>query len=67
VSKVSKLQNELSASELLAHHAVVVDMGTHKYLAVDANGIAGWQNGGDLLMRIDGALNLGSLDTGDFI
>jgi hypothetical protein len=37
------------------------------FLVVDLNGTAGYQAGADLVVRLDGAKNTGSIDIGDFI
>ena len=56
---------------MAARHAVTftADSGTlntHTFLIVDANGVAGYQSGADLVFDITGATNLGSLGTGTF-
>jgi hypothetical protein len=37
-----------------------------QFLVVDTNGVAGYQAGGDLVVRLNGATHLGSFGTGNF-
>ncbi len=58
--------NALDATHLGANHAVVVTLDSgHTFLVVDANGVAGYQAGGDLVIAVDGMT--GTLDTSDFV
>jgi Ca2+-binding RTX toxin-like protein len=72
---------ESLAADLGAHHAVIVTKAhgggadalagasSHHnvFLIVDVNGVTGFQSGEDLVIRLDGGVNLDSLDTGSFI
>lgn len=60
----SRIGAAFNASHLGAYHAGLVDVGSHTFLVVDANGVAGYQAGADLIVRVDGVT--GTLDTGDF-
>jgi hypothetical protein len=60
------------AAHLGANHAVIFtpDAGNKAgmtLLIVDLNGIAGYQSGADLVVRLVNAANLGSLGTEDFL
>jgi Ca2+-binding RTX toxin-like protein len=60
------------AAHLGANHAVLFtpDAGSqagHTFLVVDLNGAAGYQSGGDLVVRLVDAANPASLGTGSFI
>jgi len=59
------LGSVLDAAHLGAGDAAVAQIGAHTYLVVDANGVAGYQDGQDMLIRVDGMT--GTLDTGDFV
>jgi len=68
----SNLAAAADAAHLGAHHAVLFtpdsgNLSGKTFLIVDQNGVAGYQSGGDLVIDITGAINLGSLGTGDFI
>ena len=68
----SNLAAAADAGHLGAHHAVLFtpdsgNLSGKTFLIVDLNGVAGYQAGGDLVIDITGATNLGSLGTGDFI
>lgn len=61
-----------NAANLLAHHAALFkatsgNLSGVQFLLVDTNGIAGYQAGGDLVLRLDGALNLDRLGKGNFV
>lgn len=61
-----------AAGSLGDHHAVLftADSGSDAgktFLIVDANGVAGYQAGHDLLIELDSATNLGALSTSNFI
>ncbi|HEX2592697.1 MAG TPA: bluetail domain-containing putative surface protein [Rhizomicrobium sp.] len=66
-AKLSQLGTVLDAAHFGIAHAALATVGTHTYLAIDANGIAGYQAADDLLIRIDGATNMGSFSTANFI
>lgn len=56
---------------LLAHHAALFtpNAGTlagATFLVVDTNATAGYQSGADLVVRFDGATNMGAFGTGNF-
>jgi Ca2+-binding RTX toxin-like protein len=60
-----------ATSALAAHHAVVVTMantypGQPTYLAIDQNGVTGFQVGEDLLIRLDHPAAIDSLSTANF-
>jgi Ca2+-binding RTX toxin-like protein len=66
------LANLVKASKLHAGHAVLVEpsAGAHAgetFLVVDCNGVAGFQAGADMVLRLDAPLNLGAFDIHDFI
>jgi Ca2+-binding RTX toxin-like protein len=55
-----------------ANHAVLFtpdagDLAGMTFLVVDLNGKSGYQAGRDLVVRLDGAVNLGDIDAADFI
>ncbi|HEX2594275.1 MAG TPA: calcium-binding protein [Rhizomicrobium sp.] len=55
-----------------ANHAEVFavtagEFAGHKFLVVDANGVAGYQSGHDYVIDVTGGLNLANLGTGRFI
>ncbi len=59
------LGNALDAAHLGASHAALATLDNgHIYLAIDANGSAGYQAGADLLIRMDGMT--GTLSAGNF-
>jgi trimeric autotransporter adhesin len=65
----SDLAAAVGAAQLAAHHALLFtpNSGTlsgHKFLIVDANGVAGYQAGADLVIDVSGAT--GTPTTGDF-
>jgi hypothetical protein len=49
-----------------AGHAEVGTAGGHSYIVIDANGVAGYQSGVDMIIRIDGAAHLDQLSTANF-
>jgi hypothetical protein len=54
------------AAHLGAHHAALATTaGERMFLVIDANGTAGYQDGQDIVIRLDGFT--GTLDTGDFV
>lgn len=60
------------AGHLRAYHAVLFTPTTgglagQTFLVVDANGVAGYQAGQDLVFHLDGAVNLGSVGTANFV
>jgi Ca2+-binding RTX toxin-like protein len=65
----------VGAHQLAAHHAVILHcadgfLAGSNFLIVDANGVAGYQDGADYLIWIfalDHASNVGKMDTSDFI
>jgi hypothetical protein len=66
------MASAVAASDLGARHAVLFtpdsgNLAGNTYLIVDQNGVAGYQAGADLVMRLDTPTNLGNLDTADFI
>jgi hypothetical protein len=64
---VSNLANEATASHLAAHDALLYTASNGiEYLVVDANGVAGYQAGADLLIRLDTPVHLDALSTGTF-
>ncbi|HUO97712.1 MAG TPA: hypothetical protein VMU01_03545 [Rhizomicrobium sp.] len=59
------------SGKLKAHHAVLVtpDGGTYagkQFLVVDTNGVAGYQAGADLVIRLNAPVNLSSFNSGTF-
>jgi Ca2+-binding RTX toxin-like protein len=54
----------VDASALSAHHAVLANVGAKTYLIADANGVAGYQAGEDLLIAVTGLT--GTLTTQNF-
>ena len=59
------------SGKLKAHHAVLVtpDAGTYagqQFLVIDTNGVAGYQAGTDLVIRLTSPANLLSLNSGTF-
>jgi large repetitive protein len=69
----SDLASAVNSTKLAAHHAVLftpssgVPAGS-KFLIVDANGVAGYQAGADLVILLGAnSTNLGSLTTSDFV
>jgi Ca2+-binding RTX toxin-like protein len=68
----ANLTAALGATHLHAHHAVEFTAGSGTYtgthfLVVDANGVAGYQAGEDLVVRLLHPTHLAGLDKGDFI
>jgi len=68
----SDLAAAVGPGQLGAGHAVLftADTGTlsaHTFLVVDANGVAGYQAGADLVIDVTGGANLADLSTTDFI
>jgi Ca2+-binding RTX toxin-like protein len=66
------LARAVDSTKLAADHAVLFtpDSGSlagHTFLIVDANGVAGYQAGQDLVIQLEDASNLASLSTGNFI
>jgi serralysin len=55
-----------SADTLHAHHAAVLHRGVATFLVVDANGIAGYQTGQDVIIHMMAAWNLDHLSTANF-
>jgi Ca2+-binding RTX toxin-like protein len=69
----SDLASAVNSTKLAAHHAVIytpssgVPAGS-KFLIVDANGVAGYQAGADLVILLGAnSTNLGSLTAADFV
>ncbi|HEX2593695.1 MAG TPA: FG-GAP-like repeat-containing protein [Rhizomicrobium sp.] len=67
-----KLAAAVDAAHLEAHHAVLFTPDAGKqagtvFLVVDLNGVAGYQAHEDLVVKLDSSVNLGALDTSDFI
>jgi Ca2+-binding RTX toxin-like protein len=60
---------ELDAAALGAHHAVLVAVGdgARNFIAIDANGVAGFQSGEDLLIEYDGTCDMSQLSLTGFI
>jgi hypothetical protein len=68
----SDLANAVSASKLGAHHAVLFAPSAGSYagktfLVIDANGVAGYQAAGDMVILLGAASSLAGLDTTDFV
>ena len=66
------LAHAVNAARLGAHHAVLFtarhgDYAGETFLVIDANGTAGYQAGEDLVVRLDAAMHLADLATGNFI
>jgi Ca2+-binding RTX toxin-like protein len=61
------LAGVLDAAHFGVHAAVVATVGTHLYLVVDMDGTAGFNAASDLVIKIDGAVNLDHLTTADFV
>jgi Ca2+-binding RTX toxin-like protein len=67
----SDLANDVGAAQLRVHQAVLFtassgDLSGHTFLIVDANGVAGYQAGQDLVIDITGGSNLASLSAANF-
>jgi hypothetical protein len=62
---LNNLANKFDAAHLLVHHAALATIGSHAFLVVEANGVAGYQAGQDLVIKVDGMT--GALNTGNFI
>ncbi len=66
--KFATIDTTLGATHLGAHHAALVATNHgQEFLVIDANGIAGYQSGSDLIIRIDGGTNLDSIDSSTFV
>ena len=68
----SDLVSAVGATKLAAHHAVLFtpDAGAYlgkTFLVVDANGVAGYQEGADLVIVLGAASNLTGLTPSDFV
>lgn len=68
----SDLSSAVAAGALGVFHAVLVkvdggDLASHTLLVIDANGSAGYQTGGDLVMDVTGASHAGAFGASDFI
>jgi hypothetical protein len=66
------LASAVDSAHLGADHAVLftADAGNlagKTFLVVDLNGVAGYQAGADIVVRLDNPQNLASIDAGDFI
>ncbi len=61
--KLTHLGTAADAAHLGGHDALLANVGGTTYLVVDADGVAGYQAGADLLIRMDG---VASITTGDF-
>ena len=63
----------MNSTKLAAHHAVLFTPSTgvpagSKFLVVDANGVAGYQAGADVVILLGAnSTNLGSLTASDFV
>lgn len=65
---LSKLAHIADASHLAADHALLFSATDgFTYLVVDANGVAGYQNDQDIIIRLDTPANLDQLSTATFI
>ncbi|HTQ13613.1 MAG TPA: calcium-binding protein [Rhizomicrobium sp.] len=67
----ANLAAAVGAGQLAANHAVLFtptagNLAGHTFLIVDLNGVAGYQSGGDLVVDVTGATNLGSLSVSNF-
>jgi Ca2+-binding RTX toxin-like protein len=56
--KLKHLGSAADAAHLAANDALLAHVGTHTYLIVDANGVAGYQAGADFLIRLDGVTSV---------
>jgi methionine-rich copper-binding protein CopC len=68
----ANLASAVGAARLAAHHAVLFtpSAGAHlgkTFLIVDANGVAGYQAGADLVILLGAASNLSGLTSSDFV
>lgn len=68
----TKLAAAVGAGQLGAHHAVIFTPSTgnlagRTFMVVDLNGVAGYQASADLVVELKTPVNIGSIDTGDFI
>jgi len=68
----SDLAAAIGSGNLAAQHAVLFmpssgDFAGDTFLIVDANGTAGYQGSQDFVFLLDSAVNLSTLDSGDFI
>jgi hypothetical protein len=66
------LEAAIGGPELHRRAAVLFapDSGTYAgvtFLIIESNGDSGYQAGGDLAIRLDDAVHLGSLDASDFV
>lgn len=61
------LSGAADAAHFGAGHALVATVGADTFLVIDANAADGYQVGEDLLVRINGAINMGDLTAADFI
>jgi len=66
-ASLNKLGLVLDAAHFGAHDAALATIGTHTYLVVDFDGVAGYTDGADLVVKIDGAVNLDHLKVGSFV
>jgi Ca2+-binding RTX toxin-like protein len=60
--RLSHLGSAADAGHLAVHHALLANVGGTNYLVVDANGVAGYQAGADLLIRLDGVATISTSD-----
>lgn len=64
----ANLASIADAGHLGAYHALLFDASDgHTYLVIDSNGAAGYQVDQDMIIRLDSAVHLDSLSTGNFI
>src|SRR6185295_7376261 len=68
----TKLAAAVGAGQLGAHHAVIFtpsagNLAGRTFMVVDLNGVAGYQASADLVVELKSPVNLGSIDTNDFI
>ncbi len=66
------LAHAADAAHLGAHHAVLFtpdsgNLAGTMFLLIDCNGVAGYQEGADLVIQLTTALNFAGIDAGDFI
>ncbi len=66
-ARLGKLDHALNAAHFEAHHAVLVNT-PHggQYLVIDADGVAGYTAGTDMLIQLKGGTNLDAIDTSSF-
>jgi Ca2+-binding RTX toxin-like protein len=65
-TSLHNIETALDAGHLDVHHAALATVGSHTFLVVDADGVAGYRAGSDLLIDVTRS-HLSSITTSDFV